>query len=163
MISSASLVSLNGLWPDPAPVALDRTAPATYGADVIRTMSVRPALVERRLEDGTLWSQGTLLPLHGLGALVIDGPWLRAPWSGLPGWRAAGRLRGRARFGRALGRGFGRVEVEILPWSPTTTGLRVARRSPLPVYWSARRVRRYWATAHAAADRLAGMDLSPAA
>ena len=160
MINSSGLASFDGLWPGSAPLALDHTESVAYGADVIRTVSLGPAAVERRLADGTLWSQGTLLPLNGLGALVIDGPWLRAPWSGLPGWRASGRLRGSGRFGRA--RGFGRVDVEILPWSPSTSGLRLARRSPLPVYWSARRVRRYWATAPAAADRLAGLDLSPA-
>jgi hypothetical protein len=143
-------------------MALDRTTWA-YGADVIRTMSVLPSVLEQRLADGTLWSPGTLLPLDGLGALVIDGSWRRAVCSGLPGWRASGRLLARGRFGRAPGRAFGRVDVEILPWSPATTGLRIARRSPLPVYWSARRVRGYWASAHAAADRLAGLDLSPAA
>jgi hypothetical protein len=163
MTNTADLAPLGTLWREPALVAPDHVPLAAYGADVVRTVSLGPAVVERRLADGTLWSQGTLLPLSGLGALVIEGPWLQAPWSGLPGWRAPGRLRGRGRFGRAFGRGFGRVDVEILPWSPTTTGLRLARRSPLPVYWSARRVRRYWATAHAAADGLARLDLSPAA
>ena len=162
MTNSANIATLDGLWPGPAPLALDRMPPAAYGSDVIRTVSLGPAVVERRLADGTLWSQGTRIPLDRLGALVIEGPWLQAPWAGLPGWRAPGRLQGRSRVGRALGRGFGRVDVEILPWSPTTTGLRLARRSPLPVYWSARRVRRYWATTHAAADRLAGLDLSSA-
>lgn len=159
MINSAGLVTSDGLWPEPAPVALEGAAPAAYGADVIRTVSLGPAVVERRLSAGTLWSPGTLLPLDGLGVLVIDGPWLRAPWSGLQGWRTSGRLQGKGRFRRA----FGRVDIEVLPWSPTTTGVRLARRSPLPVYWSARRVRRYWATAHAAADRLAGLELSTAA
>ena len=159
MTNTADIATMDGLWRERGAVAPDRTPPVAYGADVIRTVSLGPAAVERRLADGTLWSQGTLLPLNGLGALVIDGSWLRAPWSGLPGWRAPGRLRGSGRFGRA--RGFGRIDVEILPWSPSTSGLRLARRSPLPVYWSARRVRRYWATAHAAADRLARLELSP--
>ena len=162
MINTADIATLGGFWREPAGVAPARTVPVAYGADVIRTVSLGPAVVERRLNDGTLWSQGTRFGLNGLGALVIEGPWLRAPWSGLPGWRASGRLQGSGRFGRAFGRGFGRVDVEILPWSATTSGLRLARRSPLPVYWSARRVRRYWATTHAAADRLAGLDLSSA-
>jgi hypothetical protein len=162
MTDTADIATLGGLWREPAGVAPHRTPPLEYGADVMRTVSLGPAVVERRLADGTLWSQGTLLPLNGLGSLVIEGPWLRAPWSGLPGWRASGRLQGSGRFGRAFGRGFGRVDVEILPWSPTTSGLRLARRSPLPVYWSARRVRRYWAAAHGAADGLARLDRSPA-
>jgi hypothetical protein len=163
MINSSGLASFDGLWPGSAPLALDHTESVAYGADVIRTVSVPPGLVERWLADGTLWPRGTVLPLDGLGALVIEGPWLQALCSGLPGWRAAGRLLGRGRFGRAPGRAFGRVDVEILPWSRATIGLRLARRSPLPVYWSARRVRRYWAAAHAAADRLTRVDLSAAA
>jgi hypothetical protein len=158
MINSGSLASFDGLWPEPAPVVREQAAPA-FGADVIRTMSVRPAVVEGWVAAGTVWSPGTRLPLDGLGVLVFQAPWRPTLCSGLPGWRASGRLLRRGRFGWAPGRAFGRVDVEILPWSRTTTGLRLARRSPLPVHWSARRVRGYWATAHAAADRLAGLDL----
>jgi len=159
MINSAGLASFDGLWPELAPVAREHSSPMALGTDVSRTMSVRPAVVEGWLAAGTVWSPGTRLPLDGLGALVIEGPWRRTLCSGLPGWQASGRLLGKGRFGRAPGRTFGRVDVEILPWSPTTTGLRLARRSPLPVHWSARRVRGYWATAHAAADRLTSLDL----
>jgi hypothetical protein len=173
--SFPSFPSFTGLPPDLAAVgAMDRTMSGAYETDVNRTMSVPPAAVEQRIADGTPWHQGTVFPLDRLGALVIDGPLLRAFCSGVPGWRASGRLVGRAWSGRPRserawtgrawsGRVLGRVDLEVIPWSSTTTGLRLARRSPFPSYWSARRVRRYWALAHAAADRLAGLGLRGAA
>ena len=56
--------------------------------------------------------------------------------------------------GRWPTRRFGPVDIEIQPWSPTMTEVRVARPQPLPSYWGARRVRRYWALAHDAVDRV---------
>jgi hypothetical protein len=165
--SLRSFTPFTGLRPDLAAVGvMGDTMSVAYEADVVRTMSVRPATVERQLADGTVWPPGTALPLDRLGGLVIEEPLLRAHCSGVPGWRASGRLVRKVPSGRAglrrlrsirpwSGRTFGRVDIEILPWSSTTTGVRLARRSPLPSYWSARRVRRYWALAHAAADRLA--------
>jgi hypothetical protein len=159
-----SFTSFPGLRPDLAAVgAIDRSLSGAYEAGVNRTVSVPPAAVERRIADGTLWHQGTVLPLDRLGALVFDGPSLRTVCLGVPGWRASGRLVGRTwssrtRSSRAWSpRVFGRVDVEVIPWSSSMTALRLARRSPIPNYWSARRVRRYWALAHAAADRLAGL------
>ena len=154
-------VDRNGGLRAPAPWAPDRgrpgpgepvssSMPPAGGTDVIRTMCVRPIAVDRPIEQGVLWSRGTVVRLGGLGRLVIRRPFMRSVCSGLPGWRASGRLVGKGWSPRR----FGDVDVEIFPWSASAIEIRLARRSPFPVYWGVRRVRRYWALAHAAADRL---------
>src|SRR5262249_5470327 len=129
--------------------------PLVFGADVVRTVGVRPTAIDGRVREGVLWPKGTVLPLGRLGTLVIEQPLLRTVWFGLAGWRASGRLVGRG--WRA--RNFGGVALDISPWSPTAIQIRLARQSPFPSYWGARRVRRYWALAHAAADQLTGLAL----
>jgi hypothetical protein len=160
-MSNAAIVPLfTGPRPDLAPFGrMNRPTRAAYATEVVRRMSVRPASIERRIADGTFWPQSAARPLGRLGSLVMERPLVPADCSGVPGWRGSGRLVG----SRWPGRGFGRVDVEVIPWSSTATGLRLARRSPLPSYWSTRRVGRYWTLAHAAADWLARQGSGSAA
>lgn len=127
-----------------------RNTALVVGAEVVRTVGVRPTAIDGLVREGMLWAEGTVVPLGRLGTLAMERPWQHAVWSGLPGWRASGRLV--ARGWRA--RRFGGVDLEISPWSATAMQIRLARQSPFPSYWGARRVRRYWELAHAAANQL---------
>lgn len=69
--------------------------------------------------------------------------------------RACGAARPAERTATALlrtGRTVERVELEIGPWSATATELRLRPAARHPERWSGRRVERYFAEAHRAAD-----------
>jgi hypothetical protein len=137
--------------PGPRPDEVStRPTPSVFGADVVRTIEVRPTAVGGRIREGVLWPEGAVLSLGRHGTLVIERPLVPAVWSGLAGWRTSGRLVGRGWGAHRLGG----VDLEIFPASATAFQIRLARQSPFPSHWGARRVRRYWALAHAAADQL---------
>src|SRR6516165_8162180 len=82
-------VDRNGGLRAPAPWAPDRgrpgpgepvssSMPPAGGTDVIRTMGVRPMAIDRPIEQGVLWSRGTVVRLGGLGRLVIRRPFMRS-------------------------------------------------------------------------------------
>jgi hypothetical protein len=90
------------------------------------------------------------ISLGSLGELRVDkeaGP--GPPASGAL-WHTTGRLVG---AGPRLAR-FTRIDIEVRPASPRTVEVRLFPRSAHVHRWAARRYRRYFRLAHAAADQL---------
>lgn len=90
------------------------------------------------------------LPLASGGRLELTTPFVAAPGR-RPRWRARARLHP---AGPRLVP-FTRVEVELTPWSPDTSELRLHPRSRAPHTWGLRRLRRYLRLLPHAADALA--------
>lgn len=101
---------------------------------------------------------GVSLPLGTSGRLQLTEPF--AVVAGRPGrWRTRARLHGR---GPRLVP-YTRVVVEITPWSPDTSELRLRPVSRSPHAWGIGRLRRYLRLAPLAADAVAAHLLDAAA
>jgi RimJ/RimL family protein N-acetyltransferase len=112
----------------------------------------RPAHdVARTLRDGP-----TIAPANGFllgrdGTLLVDGtprPSLHAIVPGHESWRTTARLL------TPRGRQVARLEIEVGTWAPGSVLIQLRPLDRRPHRWGARRTRRYFALAHAGADRL---------
>jgi GNAT superfamily N-acetyltransferase len=107
--------------------------------------------VARRLRD-----QSTIAPADGFalgtdGTLFVDGtprPSSNPIFHGHESWRTTARLL------TARGRHVAHLDIEISTWSPGSVSLQLRPVDRNSRRWGARRVRRYFELAHAAADRL---------
>jgi GNAT superfamily N-acetyltransferase len=107
--------------------------------------------VAKRLRD-----QSAIAPVGGFtlgteGTLLVDGtprPSSKPIVAGHQSWQTTARLL------TARGRHVARLEVEISTWTPGSMLLQLRPTERNPQRWSARRTRRYFALAHAGADRL---------
>jgi hypothetical protein len=107
--------------------------------------------VERVLCDATLLSAGAEHDLGGGAWLVLERPFgVAFPPFGVEfaSWSAPARVYTR-RGGRPV-----KFELEINAWDGATTELLVRPRARSPYRWSGRRMRRYFAVAHATADSI---------
>lgn len=104
----------------------------------------------RRLANVDETLPGGRLELDGWGALRLAGPFERRERGRPEEWRTWGRLTG---HGPRLVP-YARVDLAIAPWSEDACELRVVPRSHHLHKWGARRLRRYFLLAHAAADHL---------
>ena len=105
--------------------------------------AVQAGLRERRSRSTPTSGSGPV------GALHLETPWRPALcWHSLS-WRANGRLvNGRGRL-------VARVEIEVGEWSEDSTRLQVRPRARRLERWTGRRIQRYFALAHDAADQTA--------
>jgi hypothetical protein len=123
-----------GTWSDPV---------------VVRRINTTPAELAHRVVS--VGGPPARLALGRLGELRVDSHPRHDPSDSAPVWQMRSRLVG-AGPRIAL---FSRVDIEISPASSRSVELRVLPRSRHIHRWAARRRRRYFQLAHAAADRLA--------
>jgi hypothetical protein len=123
-----------GTWCDPVVVRRINTTPAELAHRIVSVGDPPPRLA-----------------LGPLGELRVDSHPRQDPSDSAPVWQMRSRLVG-AGPRIAL---FSRVDIEISPASSRSIELRVLPRSRHIHRWAARRRRRYFQLAHAAADRLA--------
>ena len=117
--------------------------------DVVRRINTTPAELAHRIVS--VGDPPPRLALGPLGELRVDSHPRQDPSDSAPVWQMRSRLVG-AGPRIAL---FSRVDIEISPASSRSIELRVLPRSRHIHRWAARRRRRYFQLAHAAADRLA--------
>ena len=130
----------HGRWP----------RPVTWGE--YRAVTRRVRLGPGTLEWFPSTPAGTVLELERRPRreLQIDGPCAATRRGSVLGWRRAGRI---VVHGWHLFR-YVRVEIELLPWSPTDAEVRLVPRARRFARWGPRRKRRYFAVAHDAGDSL---------
>jgi hypothetical protein len=109
--------------------------------------------VQRGLADRSLLAPTCVLDLEAAGLMYLAEP-LRpvAPFSArqpTPTWCAEGQLLTARRHAVAS------VEIEVSMWSEAATCVTMRPAVRHPERWNARRVRRYFTVAHAAADETA--------
>jgi hypothetical protein len=116
---------------------------------VERRVNQPPQVVQAALRRTDALTVESRIPLGGDGELCFETPWRPAlSWHSLS-WRANGRLvNGR-------GRVVARVEIEVGAWAEDATRLQVRPRARRLERWTGRRIQRYFALAHEAADRTA--------
>lgn len=118
---------------------------------VQRRVNIPLTSVQRGLADRTRLVEDRMLDL-GTGVVAIDEA-LRpvAPFSAqqpVPTWS------GRAQLLSPRGRRVATVEVDVSMWSSGSTCIALRPVARFPDRWSARRLRRYFALAHAAVDAI---------
>jgi GNAT superfamily N-acetyltransferase len=117
-------------------------------------------VLERRVNRPTevvakaLRDRSTVAPDNGFsldeGTLLVDDP-PRLSRSGVAGretWRTTGQLR------TDRGRLVSRLDIEVGEWAPNSVFIQMRPIGSSPQRWGSRRTRRYFALAHAGADRL---------
>jgi hypothetical protein len=109
--------------------------------------------VQRGLADRSLLAPTCVLDLEAAGLMYLAEP-LRpvAPFSSrqpTPTWCAEGQLLTTRRHAVAS------IEIEVSMWSDAATCVTLRPAARHPERWPARRVRRYFTAAHAAADETA--------
>jgi hypothetical protein len=111
------------------------------------------ASVHTALADRTPLVAPELVTLGIDGAADLAEPFRpMTPWSGRqssPSWCAQAMLLS------TRGRVVATVDIEVSMWSHDTTGLQLRPVARRPERWSSRRIRRYFALAHLAADETA--------
>jgi RimJ/RimL family protein N-acetyltransferase len=109
------------------------------------------AVVARTLRDRSTIAPADGFALDGGGTLVVDDPLRPSTHPLVPGhesWRAPASLLDEH------GRLVARVDIEVAPWAPGSMIVQLVPIDARTHRWSARRARRYFALAHAGADRL---------
>ena len=107
--------------------------------------------VARRLRDHSTIAPAAGFALGREGTLFVEGTPRPSSNPIVPGhesWRTTGRLLS------ARGRRVARVDIEISTWTPGSVSIQLRPLDRRSRRWSARRARRYFALAHAGADRL---------
>ncbi len=131
--------------------------PVTWGEyrAVTRRIHLPPGAVEwfRTIPAGT----EVEVARRPLRLVRFDGPCTVSRRGHIAGWRRPGRI---VVHGWQLVR-YTRIDIELLPWSPSDAELRVVPRSHRLARWGLRRRRRYFDVAHDAGDALR-VALAPA-
>ena len=125
--------------------------PALNGSTFVLERRVnRPSQVVAK----TLRDRSTVAPADGFaledGTLVVDDPprLSRAGIRGRETWRTTGQLM------TDRGRLVSRLDIEVGEWTSNSVFIQMRPVGSSPRRWSPRRTRRYFALAHAGADRL---------
>lgn len=114
-----------------------------------RRVNQPPQAVQAGLRKSDALAVDTRIALGPIGALQLETPWRPALcWHSLS-WRANGRLV------NSRGRLVARVEIEVGEWSHDATRLQLRPRARRLERWTGRRIKRYFALAHDAADQTA--------
>ena len=119
-----------------------------------RRISAPLDAVERVLCDTTLLGAGATHALGNDARLELEQPFgVAFPPFGVEfaSWSAPARVY-TSRAARPI-----KFDLEINAWDNATTELLVRPRARSPYRWSGRRMRRYFAVAHATADELTGL------
>ncbi len=120
--------------------------PATF---VLQRRIVRPfEHSQYTIANPAVFGAGSVLCDGPAGSLVLSGPFRRVIVDPRATWIAEAAL------STPRGRRVARVEVEVGPWSSTDTELLLRPVARAPHLWSRRRLQRYFAAAHGAADAL---------